>query len=292
MFPSNITVITLTYNEEKNLPFLLHSVSDWADDIVVVDSFSVDSTPQIAINSNCRLYQNKFINFSAQRNFALSNIEINTEWILFLDADEWLGDEIKSEISEKINSNPPENGFYLKRRLIWMGTWIKRGYFPSLQLRLFRNGFGRCEDRVINEHFLIQGSVGVLESYFTDENRNGIFAWTHKHNQYSTAEALELTLATDSTSPTQVLCSFWGSQAERRRWLRYKIWNKLPPLFRPFLYFFYRFILRGGFLDGRIAFIFHVLQAFWYPFLIDVKFIEAKYLDKRSSKALDKREPL
>jgi hypothetical protein len=182
--------------------------------------------------------------------------------------------DIKEEILSVIKSKPEENGFYLKRRLIWMGQWIKRGYYPTWILRLFRYRKARCEDRAVNEHLVVEGKTGYLQNDFMHEDKKGITDWISKHNHYSTFEAKECFKNLDKTD--QVEMRFWGTQEQRKRWLRYRVWNRLPPLVRPFLYFFYRYILKGGFLDGRAGFTFHFLQGLWLQMLIDIKYLEMK----------------
>lgn len=271
-----VAVVILTYNEELNISHTLNSIVNWADEVFILDSFSTDKTVSIAEQFGCHVLQNNFVNFAKQRNFAIDNFLINSEWIFFLDADEWLSTELKAEISSLIASSSLENGYYIKRRLVWMGCWIRRGYYPSWQLRLFRNGKGRCEDRAVNEHFIVNGSIGHLKNDFTDENNKGLSDWIAKHNDYSTREAEELFNLRTAPDYSEIGLNLFGGQAQRRRWIRYKIWNRLPPFIRPFIYFFYRYILLGGFLDGSKAFAFHFLQALWYPLLIDIKYIELK----------------
>ena len=280
----NIAVLILTYNEEANIAQALESVKDWANETYILDSFSTDKTLEFAAKYNCDMVQNAFVDYAKQRNFALDSLPIKSEWIFFLDADEWISRKLKDEISELISHAPKENGFYIKRRLMWMGSWIRRGYYPAWQLRLFRYGKGRCEDRPVNEHLIVEGDVGYLQNDFTDENHKGVADWIAKHNGYSTREAIELFNSRSGSSYQEIDVSFFGTQAQRRRWLRYKIWNNMPLLIRPFFYFFYRYILLGGFLDGRAAFIFHYLQALWYPLLIDIKYLEMKM--KKSSRSV------
>lgn len=278
---NKLAIIILTYNEEANIGQALDSLSGWANEIFILDSQSVDRTLNIASQYKCHITQNKFENYAKQRNFALDNLPITSEWVLFLDADEWLSDELKKEISELLVTSPVQNGFFIKRRLIWMGRWIRRGYYPSWQLRLFRHGKGYCEDRAVNEHLIVQGLTGYLKKDFTDENHKGVSDWIAKHNGYAAREAQELLNTRAMKNYQEIDVSLFGTQAQRKRWLRYRIWNKLPPLIRPFFYFSYRYILLGGFLDGREAFIFHFLQALWYPLLIDIKYLELKMLGSK-----------
>lgn len=271
-----LAVIILTYNEEMNIAQALESVAGWADEIFILDSLSTDLTLDIARRFNCHIGQHKFENYAKQRNYALEHLPIRSEWVLFLDADEWLPDALKQEVAALIASAPLENGFYLKWRLIWMGRWIRRGYYPTWVLRLFRHGMGKCEDRAVNEHFIVKGNTGRLRSDFMHEDRKGLSDWIAKHNAYATREAEELLNTRSPTGYREIDARLFASQAKRARWLRYKIWNRMPPLLRPFTYFFYRYVLCGGFLDGKAAFVYHFLQALWYPLMIDVKYLELR----------------
>jgi glycosyltransferase involved in cell wall biosynthesis len=271
----DIAVIILTYNEEPNIAQALESVQGWARQIFVLDSYSTDRTLEIASRYPCTIVQNRFEDYSKQRNFALEQLPITSEWVFFLDADEWIPRELREEISALVASNPPQNGFFVKWRLFWMGRWIRRGYYPTWILRLFRSGKARCEDRSINEHLVVEGATGYLKNDFIHEDRKGVSDWIVKHNGYATREALEL--FNKGVSDQQIDARIWGTQAERKRWLRYRLWNNLPPLVRPFLYFVYRYVFRGGFLDGKAAFAYHFLQGLWFPMLIDIKFLEMKF---------------
>lgn len=277
-----LTVIILTYNEEQNLPQVLKSVCGWANQIIVLDSFSIDHTVEIAKHYGCEIFQNKFENYAKQRNFALQ-LPIKSEWVFFLDADEWLPMDLKDEITKVIEKNPQENGFYIKRRFIWMGRWIRRGYYPTWILRLFRNGKGKCEERGVNEHIIVEGNVAYLKNDFIHEDRKGISDWIDKHNRYATREAEELVKTRfKEYKQEEIPARFLGSQAERKRWTRKNIWEKLPLFVRPFIFFVYRYFFRAGFLDGREAFIYHFLQSLWFPLIIDVKYLELLRKTKQS----------
>ncbi len=277
---ADVAVIVLTYNEEINIGQSLESVSGWAKEVFVLDSFSTDRTLEIARSFGCQITQHKFENYARQRNHALDELPIRSEWVLFLDADEWLPDALKEEISATLAAAPEANGFYLNRRLIWMGRWVRRGYYPSWILRLFRRGKGRCEDREVNEHLIVEGLTSRLRQDFIHEDRKGVSEWIAKHNGYALLEAQTLINASREADYQEIDARFSGTQAQRKRWLRHRVWNRMPPLVRPFFYFFYRYVLNGGFLDGREAFIFHFLQALWFPMLIDIKYLELKGVSK------------
>jgi glycosyltransferase involved in cell wall biosynthesis len=280
-----VAVVILTLNEQDNISQALESVVDWANEIVVLDSFSADRTVQIAELYNCQIWQHKFENYSKQRNYAIEQIPIKSEWILFLDADEWMPNELKLEISQRLANDPEENGFFIKWRFIWMGKWIRRGYYPTWMLRLFRHAYARCDERAVNERLIVKGDVGYLENDFIHEDRKHISEWIAKHNRYASLEALDLINTERQANQQHTPARFLGNQAERKRWLRYRVWNRLPPLGRPILYFIYRYFLRGGFLDGHPAFIYHFLHALWYPMLIDIKYLEYKKIyDNKNNK--------
>jgi glycosyltransferase involved in cell wall biosynthesis len=273
---ANLAVIVLTYNEELNIAQALDSVAGWANEIFILDSFSTDRTLDIARPYGCHIFQHRFENYARQRNHALDELPVRSDWVLFLDADEWLPDALKQEISTTLAGAPAVHGFYLNRRLIWMGRWVRRGYYPSWILRLFRRGKGRCEDRQVNEHLIVEGPTAQLREDFMHEDRKGVTDWIAKHNGYATLEARTLLAVTHAPAYQEIDARLSGTQAQRKRWLRHRVWNRMPPLIRPFFYFFYRYIVKGGFLDGREAFIFHFLQALWFPLLIDIKYLELR----------------
>jgi glycosyltransferase involved in cell wall biosynthesis len=271
-----LAVIILTYNEEANLAQALSSVAGWSAETFVLDSLSTDRTLAIANQYDCHVVQHRFENYAAQRNFALEHLPIRSEWIFFLDADEWVSEGLRREITDLIASAPQENGFYVNRRFIWLGRWIRRGYYPSWILRLFRHHRGRCEDRAVNEQIIVEGATGYLANDLIHEDRRGIGDWIVKHNGYASREALGLLRTMPDSSYREADARLFGPQAGRKRWIRQRVWNRLPPLVRPAGYFFYRYVLRFGFLDGLPAFTFHFLQALWYPMLIDIKYLELR----------------
>jgi glycosyltransferase involved in cell wall biosynthesis len=273
----DLTVVILTKNEEKNIGWALESIFGWASSIIIVDSISSDKTEEICRSYGCEFYKHEFENYAKQRNYALEELAIKSEWIMFLDADERIPPELREEISIKLSQNPIEAGFYIKRKTFWMGTWIRRGYYPIWILRLFRKGKGYCEDRTVNEHIFVNGRTGKLKNAFIHEDHKPIDEWITKHCRYADLEAQEIFKA--RMQPSGIKRSL-RDQPGKKRWLRYNVWRRLPILVRPFIYFGYRYILRGGFLDGRPALAYHLMQGLWFPALIDIKYLE---IDKRDS---------
>ena len=140
-----VSVLICTKNEERNLGACLESVS-WADDCVVLDSYSDDDTVNIARRGGARVVQREFDNFSAHKNWALDNIDFRHDWILIVDADERVTPDLAREIAAIVSGSPPHHGYYVARQNWFAGTWIRHGgWYPDWNLRLLRRGQGRYE---------------------------------------------------------------------------------------------------------------------------------------------------
>ncbi len=278
-----LTFIVLTRNEERNLDTCLKSVAGWAKECFVVDSGSTDGTVKIAGQYNARVIVHPFETHAKQWRWALENLPISTEWILALDADQRLTKELRDEISGMLKdvNGAQENiaGFFVKRRQIFRGRWIKHGgYYPKYLLKLFRRDrVWLNEADLVDHHFRVGGKTARLKNDIIEDNKNesDISVWIDKHNRYASLQALEYLYKTDGVGEPHLKPSFWGSPDERSLW-RKRLWNGLPLYFRPAIFFLYRYILRLGFLDGREGFIFHFLQAFWYRLLVDIKLDEMR----------------
>lgn len=274
--PAPVSVLIITYNEESNIARCLESVR-WAGGVFVVDSLSTDRTREIASGMGAKVYSHPFEGYARQRNWALNNLPISHEWVLFLDADE----QVPAPLAERIRrvaSSPDSHyaGYFLNRRFYFLGRWLKfGGLSPSWILRLFRRQAGRYEVREVNEHIVLTGPSGHLDEPFDHRDNRPLSAWIERHNVYSELEAEEYLRETFGGAHQDSLpARFWGKQAERKRWVKLYVWNRFPLLLRPFLLFFRNYFLKGGFLDGKPGFIYHVLWSFGYPFLIDAKILE------------------
>lgn len=282
-----LSLVVLTGNEEENIEHTLRSVQGLASEIVVVDSFSTDRTVEICRRYADRIVQHPFENQAKQFNWALDNVSISSEWILRLDADEALTPELSEEISQTLPTLPQEvTGIYLKRRVYFMGRWIRHGdYYPMWFLRLFRKGKGRYEE-ITEEHILLSdGRTIRLRNDFIDHNRKGLSFWVDKHNQWAIGEMLDMmSFSKGEGIPARTVApSLLSSQERRRRWFKVRLYARLPLFVRPLLYFLYRYILRLGFLDGKEGLVFHCLQGFWYRFLVDAKIYEARKFGLRQA---------
>ena len=277
-----ISLIILTHEEELNLAKCLKSVEGLVSEIIIVDSGSTDRTKEIAERYGAKFVVHEFKNQADQFNWALENVEIKGDWVMRLDADEEILPELKEEIKKKLESLGDEIcGVVLKRRVYFMGKWIKHGcYYPTCLMRIFRKGTGMSENREMDEHLILKtGKEVIFENDFIDDNRKDLTFWIAKHNGYASREAR----ATLGKQVDSLEGSFSGSQAEKKRWLKEKVYNNFPLFVRPFFYYIYRYIFRFGFLDGKEGFIFHFLQAFWYRFLVDAKIYEEKKRKKTAA---------
>ena len=270
-----LTVLVLTLNEELNLPDCLQSIEPLGCEVLVVDSGSTDRTVELAKEAGAKVFEHPFESYGAQRNWAQDNLPIETEWLLHIDADERLTPEIRGSIVSALANTPVGiNGFILRRRTVFMGRWIKHGgIYPSYHARLFRKDKGQCEDRLYDQHYIVDGKVERLSGDMIDITTD-LSAWTVRHARWAQMEARELLLG--EGQPGRLQGKVFGTSIERRRWQRQSIYNRFPLFVRAFLYFLYRYIIRLGFLDGRRGLVFHFLQGFWYRFQVDAYILESR----------------
>lgn len=274
-----ISVIILTYNEEANIEACLRSVHYWADEIFVVDSGSTDATVSIAHRYTENIVPHPFETHAQQFNWALDNLPVRAEWVMRLDADEMVTPDLACELWQKLPAFPEYvSGLYLKRRVYFMGRWIRHGgYYPTWLLRVFRRGTCRCENLWMDEHMvLLKGRHLQLECDIIDYNRKGLSFWTAKHEGYARREMMDmLGIAQEHNSQT-ISASPFGTHEQRKRWLKGSVYTRSPLFLRAFAYFLYRYFFCLGFLDGREGLIFHFLQGCWYRFYVDAKIYEAR----------------
>jgi glycosyltransferase involved in cell wall biosynthesis len=278
-----LSVIILTYNEAVNLPTTLASLERLSAEVFIVDSGSTDGTVAIAQSFGCKVVTNPFENQAQQLNWALANLPIVTPWIIRLDADERMMPELVDELHRVLPHAPSDiTGFQMKRRVFFMGRWMRHGgYYPTWLLRIWRTGGATCEQRWMDEHMvLLRGRSGKLVHDIIDENRKGLSFWIDKHNHYADRELLDVVNA--DLSRTDDLINACG-QAQNRRWMKKNLYGRVPLFVRPFVYFLLRYTIGLGFLDGLEGFVFHILQGFWYRFLIDAKIYEARKRDRQAA---------
>lgn len=269
-----LSVIILTKNEAANLPTCLVSLAALQAEIFVVDSGSTDQTIDIAKAANCHVFYHAWENHAKQLNWALEYLPITTPWIMRLDADERLTPELAAELNQLPLSPDSITGYQVKRRVFFMGRWMRHGgYYPTWLLRVWRIGLGTCEARSMDEHIVLsEGRIANLQHDIIDENHKGLSFWIDKHNSYADREVqdlLNLSIHEDALLKTNQFL-----QANQRRWVKKNLYGRSPLFLRAFLYFLLRYFIGLGFLDGIEGLIFHILQGFWYRFLVDAKIYE------------------
>ncbi len=276
----DLSVLILVHNEELHIERCIRSLLPVCKKVYIVDSFSTDKTVEIAKALGAEVYQNSWTNYAIQYQWGLDNCPIDTEWIMRMDADEYLLPELQEEILQNLEHLPNDvSGVYIKRRVYFMEKWIKHGsYYPTWLLRIWRYDLGRIEERWMDEHIkLSSGKVIQFENDLVDDNKNNLTWWINKHNNYATREAIDiLNIIYDFKVYDEITPNFFGTQEQKKRWLKKK-YAKLPLFLRPLLYYIWRYFIKLGFFDGKEGLIWHFLQAAWYRFLVDAKINEIYY---------------
>ena len=274
----DLTVIILTRNEERHIARAIASLGGLARAIVVIDSGSTDDTCAIAAAAGATVLSHPFTTHARQFNWALDHAEITTGWIMRLDADEVLEPPLVGELPTLLTALPDTvTGVEIDRKHIFMGRWIRHGgRFPVRLLRIWRTGRARVEDRWMDEHVVLDSGETVrARGCFADHNLQDLTFFTHKHNDYATREAIDVLMRRHGliASPFPVASSL-SRQASVKRWIKVNVYNRMPFWLSAPIYFSFRFIIQGGFRDGREGLIYHVLQGFWYRFLVGAKILE------------------
>lgn len=275
-----VSFLMLTLNEEINLPHSLALLSGWADDIVIVDSFSTDRTLEIAGQYGARVFQNKFPGHARQWLWGLQNTGLKHDWVFMFDPDHRLTPELKPELEELFRRGVPSdvNGFYVNRRNVFRGKWIRHGgYYPKFMLKLVRKSQASFDEHEFDYRVYVPGRTLHLRHDIIEENlkEEKISFWVEKHNGFAIKQAQEEVYRAEHPENWKTTPRFWGNADQRTLWLKIR-WYRMPLFLRPFLYFIYRYFLCLGFLDGRTGFLFHFLQAFWYRLIVDLNLQEMR----------------
>lgn len=277
----NLAVVILTFNEELNLEKCLRSVVPLQCPIYIIDSYSTDKTEEIAKKYNAIFIQNKFNTHTLQWKFALEAIDNSIDWVLGLDADQTLSNELQIEIIElfKNKNELPFNGYYIQRNNYFLGKWIRYGgYQNRYLLKLFkRDKVYLDESELMDHHFYVSGNTTKLQNDLDENNlKENLEFWKNKHHKYAELQAKE-EYEKLLTNKGRLL----GNQDERRLYLK-SLWNRMPLFIRPLIYFIYRYIFLLGFLDGRIGSKFHYLQAYWYRRKVDENIYHLRVKNRRN----------
>ncbi len=290
-------------NEQANIVECLRRLR-WCEQITVIDSQSGDDTIPLAQAMGGEVYQfhyDRSVGWPKKKNWALEHVPWRHEWILIVDADEHITPELAREIESVIlkGTTPHKpgcgDGYWLNRRFMFLGRWLKYGgWYPSLNLRLFKHRVGRYErigtlgdtgsgDNEVHEHpVLLTGEAGYLEHDMEHYAYPNLSVWIEKHNRYTTWEAH----AQDAKDEGGVKPRLFGGSIQRRRWLK-KHARGLPG--RPVIRFVFDYIARRGILDGYAGFVMAMNMA-WYEFRSDAKRDEMKIAERSEQGSTTKGE--
>jgi glycosyltransferase involved in cell wall biosynthesis len=228
-------VALITFNEEQNLPHTLASIA-WADETIVVDSGSTDRTVEVASAAGAHVVIQPWLGFAGQKNFAIE--QCRSDWILSLDADEAVSDELAREIQQLLQSQPQEDGFLIPRRNFFLGrAMLHGGFYPDPKLRLFRRGRAAFAPRPVHETMRLDGVAGRLTGELLHSAYPTLAGYIEHMNRYSSLAAPELHFVLPRAS------------------------FLLHVLVNPIATFLYNYILRLGFLDGHEGLLLHIYHS-------------------------------
>jgi glycosyltransferase involved in cell wall biosynthesis len=274
-----VTLIVTTRNEEANIEKCLLSSDNFIDQVFVIDSESEDRTVEISKRYaevvNLPYNHTKIIPWIYQ--WGLNNLLIRNEWVLILEADQELTPALKQEL-QILFSKPriDENGFYMRRQQVFRGRTLRfGGYGSKYMLKLFRRWAGRLDPDESDTRVYVQGDMGKLSAPIVENNlkENDILFYLQKHLRYVEVFAQEEAQRRREGVVWKVSPAFFGTPDQRILWLK-RLYFRLPLFVRPFIYFFYRYFILLGFLDGKEGSIFHFLQAFWFRLVWDIRLEE------------------
>jgi glycosyltransferase involved in cell wall biosynthesis len=275
-----ITAVILTHNEEKNIAHCLESIAPLSH-LFVVDSGSTDRTLEICKAHGAALVHHSYSNHASQWQWSLENLAIETPWVLVLDADFVVTPKLLERIQRELSRVPGEvAGIYVRHLYRFGGGLIRFGGTKHVRLLIVRRNRVRPDmGDLVDFRFVVEGNVMHWREPVIEYNRNDddISVWTAKQDKFALRLAVEEELRRRGLHGWSGHARFFGNTDERFAWLRDR-WLGLPLFIRPVIYFFYRYVLAGGFLDGRAGFLYHVLQGLWLRLLVDWKTLELRQL--------------
>jgi glycosyltransferase involved in cell wall biosynthesis len=217
--------------------------------VYVLDSFSTDGTQQMATDAGATVVEHKFVNYAAQKNWGLDHLPFTAEWIFILDADERITASLRHEILLTVQRPDAADGYLVNRLMLFMGRAIHHGgYYPSWNLRLFRRGKARYEERGVHEHMLCPGPTAFLREQMLHVRDETIHQFIAKHLKYADLEAAEWVKYNFGGSQEAHASALFRDLLKYRQYLRRLVWPRLP--MRPLWRFVYMYIWKAGFLDG------------------------------------------
>lgn len=270
---ADLTAIILTKNESANIEGCIESIIGFAKRIVVVDSGSTDNTVELAKKNGADIYYNEFDYYAQQFNWAIDNTNIETKWILRLDADERFTKELCKEAENLMmkHADGDVNGIAMEAWLYFLGKRLKYGASKKRKLMIFKNGIGRIEDRKRDAHSVLShGDTITTRERFIHHDFKDIDSFIDKYNYYATRE-MEDYLSFKSGNNIDIRTD---KKIENTRKKKFGIYYNAPKFLRTWLWFIYNYIFRLGFLDGKAGYIYHYFECYWYRYLVDTKIYE------------------
>ncbi len=277
----SITAIILSFNEELHIARCIERLWPVVERIVVIDSFSTDRTVEIARGLGAEVLQNPWRNYADQFDWGMRNANIASDWTMRVDCDEYLQPALQAEIAATLPTLSPDiSGCDVKLRVIFKDKFIRwGGYYRTWLTRLWRTGQGSIEQRWMDEHIMLPSGVRhrFTRGDLVDHNLKDIGWWVEKHNGYTTRQMIDfVNLKYGLFASDARMAEGGNARAKWKRFLRNGLYANAPFYLRATLYFLQRYILRLGFLDGKIGFLFHFMQGYWNMMLIDAKVDEAE----------------
>ncbi|MBI4314024.1 MAG: glycosyltransferase family 2 protein [Candidatus Omnitrophica bacterium] len=270
---ADLTAIILTHNESKNLPRCLETVLGWTARVIVVDSLSADDTVSIARAHGAEMVRHVFSNHPDQWNWCFHSLSIHTPWMILLDADHRVTPALRDKLLLELPSASPEiEGYYVQRHLIFQGQRLKWGGCTRPMLKVARTGKVWCDVRDIPDmRFYVAGKTALLEAALLEDNLNeyDIRFWIGKQRAY--AKVIALAEWRRKTNPPKDAIPVSSETPDQKILRQKENWYRMPRYGRAVLYFIYRYLFLGGFLDSRKGLIFHAIQGFWLRWMADVE---------------------
>lgn len=250
---NSLCILVITFNEAHNLERMFQNLAGFASEVCIVDSFSSDSTVDIALSYDAKIVQRKFKGFGDQWNFALKHFQTGCKWTMKLDPDEIITDELKKQVSQNIQANT-SNAFSFNRRLFFMG---KKLMVADEIFRIWKSGTVHFSDVLVNEHPITEHRIQFISGELEHYDSPDLHHWFAKQNAYSSAEAL----SRFRKNAFSVERNLFGNSLERRMFFKWLI--TIFPL-RSALIFFYYYIIKRNFLCGKVGYIWSTLRASVY----------------------------
>lgn len=286
--PARVSVFVVAGNEEINIRRCLESVVGWSDDVHVVDSDSTDRTVEIAREYTPHVVNHPYVDHASQLAWAFDNLPFKHDWVLFLDADNIVTPELRTAIDRKLSDDDGSiNGYYCIHKEFFRDRPV-RG-MKKWWARLVRHRFAAIDQSELVDYGIkIQGKVAYIHAAIVEDNlkEKDIDFWIDKHQRFARRMAAEEVLRKKGLIQWAVEPKLLGTSDQNRVWLK-NAWMHMPLFVRPFLYWAYRYFLKGAFLDGRHGLAFTVNQALWFRIICDMKVQEIEWALDRGSLTTD-----